>query len=225
MPGSCAWRCRRGRPCAMPRATSPCARRSEMRSRSAKFSRSSPATTASFAPLSAQKVRKKSGQRRREIGDDRAASSSLPMTSRPPGPVTCGQYPRRTGDRVRSASRPSSPLPLRRPPYEALNFDGEALASRRQLAASPPSPISACRRSRCTSGRSTCAGTASPISPASSSAIGTCSSCSSSPARRWPAATPTTWFSMRRSASSSAAGSAMSCSTISANISGIRSRS
>src|SRR5215218_4012489 len=76
-------------PFATPRATSPCATCSEMRSTSAKVSRSSPATTASTAAFKAQKVRNSWGTVAGKLVTIARPCSSLPMTNRPPGPVTC----------------------------------------------------------------------------------------------------------------------------------------
>src|SRR5947209_19133026 len=74
-------------PLPMPRAMRPWARRSERRSSSAKVSRSSPATTASAAPLIAQKARNSPGK----VGGSFAAmarpSSSRVSSTLPPGPV------------------------------------------------------------------------------------------------------------------------------------------
>src|SRR4051794_890225 len=75
-------------PLPIPRATRPCASRSEMRSRSAKLSRSSPDATASAAPWIAQNARNSPGK----VGGSFAAiaqpRSSLSTSSAPPGPVT-----------------------------------------------------------------------------------------------------------------------------------------
>ena len=141
------------------------------RRRSAARRRRPPPRSSAF---SAQKVRKKLGQRGREVGDDRPPCSSWPMTSRPPGPVTSASI----------LVEPPVELVRHRwsrflclcacPPYEALIIQGEALASRRQLAVHRVPRSRPVAGRACTSGRSTCAGTASPISPASSSAIGTC---------------------------------------------------
>ena len=59
-----------------------------MLSRSAKLNRSSPETSASFAAFSAQKVRKKLGRVAGKFSTIARPCSSLPMTRRPPGPVT-----------------------------------------------------------------------------------------------------------------------------------------
>ena len=60
----------------------------EMRSRSAKVSRSSPATTASIAPLSAQKVSKKAGSVAGKLVTMRAPVLVRADGQRPAGPVT-----------------------------------------------------------------------------------------------------------------------------------------
>ena len=100
-PGSCAWRCRPGRPCRCRARPAPRASRSDSASSSAKVSRSSPATTASTSAFSAQKVLKKQRQGRREIGDDRPAlARRCSMTTRPPGPVTAAS----TASNFRSSS-------------------------------------------------------------------------------------------------------------------------
>ena len=71
------------------------------------------------------------------------------MTSRPPGPVTSARIS--SYWRSSSVSIARSFAFARCPPYEALTIQGEVLASRRSRSFTP-SPISACRQSRCTSG-------------------------------------------------------------------------
>src|SRR6476661_1740207 len=75
-------------PFAMPRATSPHAMASEIRSSSAKVKRSSPETTASLSALSAQNARKNSGSVPGKFSTMARPASSRPTTSRPPGPTT-----------------------------------------------------------------------------------------------------------------------------------------
>ena len=101
--------------------------------------------------------------------------ASCSMTSRPAGAGDAGQACRQTGCRARSAFKdPLSFALCGSPSYEALNLKGEVLASRQSPTTQSPGPTFACHRSRSTSACSSFAGTASPISPAFSSAIGIC---------------------------------------------------
>ena len=64
------------------------------------------------------------------------------MISRPPGPVTSREFLVEAAvELTRHRCVPASFAFADSPPYEALNIDGEALASRRLFSASPPSPI------------------------------------------------------------------------------------
>src|SRR5690349_15403626 len=163
-------------------------------------------------------------QRRRQVLDDGASL----------GVAADDQPPARRGDRRQRLIEPA--VELRRhlrpallclcghPPYEALSHRRGSPCKPPTIQGSPSSPIWAFLRLFYTSDASTFAGTALPISRASSSVTGICSSWSVSRARRSPAVMPTIWCFMRRWESSSAAVSATCCSTISATTSSIRLR-
>ena len=124
--GSCASRCRRGRPWRSRARPARAPTRSEMRSRSAKVSRSSPATTASLLGVQRAEGAEQFGKRGREVGDDRAALLVAADDQPSARAGDLGQHPRRT---CRSSSFGidcfALPLPLRlRPPYEALIIHG-----------------------------------------------------------------------------------------------------
>ena len=152
-PGSCAWRCRPGRPCRCRAPASARASRSTMR-----------VELGEGQPLVAGDDRLDAGveraegveqhrQGRREIGDDRPAlARPRRCWIRPPGPVTWAS----TASNFRSSSLgiPLSPLPFVFPPYEARKPEGEALidALLTSLADGKPrrspGPISGCRSDR-----------------------------------------------------------------------------
>src|SRR5438270_8876725 len=117
-------------PLPIPRATSPRPNRSEIRSRSAKLSRSSRDTTASAAPWTTQKARNRPGRVGGSFATIARPRSSRSISSMPPGPVTRASTSSKR--RSRSVCIAGGFLCLSTwPPYDALNIDGEALASRR----------------------------------------------------------------------------------------------